>query len=356
MKRNKKTGLYLRGGTYWMSLSVNGKRYRRSAGTSDKKIATDIFRKINAKIALGQYIPLEETEPVHEYAFAELVTKHDEWAAPRHKAWKESGRCMSKHLSACLGNILLEDFTARHVERFQSSEIERGKSPAYINRQMSLLKSMFTKAVDWDMCSEDVLRKVRKAKALKGVVSRLRFLSQVECRELINACDPHLKPIVITALNTGCRKGEILSLKWDTNIDLKHGFILLDKTKNGERREIPINNTLRAVLIGLPRRIDIPYVFFDPSNGKPYGDVKKAWHSALRKAKIHDYHFHDNRHTFASQMIMAGVDITTVSRLLGHKSLKMTLRYSHLSPAHNIEAVRKMDAFFAEKQAQIVTG
>ncbi len=358
MKRNKKTGLYLRCGTYWMSFSVNGRRYRRSTGTSDKKIATQILKTINAQIALGQYIPVEEPEPEpeKEYTFAELVTKHDEWAAPRHKAWKESGKCMSSHLSVCLCDILLQDFTARHVEQFQSSEIARGKSPAYINRQVTLLKSMFTKAVDWDMCSEDVLRKVRKAKELKGVVNRLRFLSQVECRELINACDRHLKPIVITALNTGCRKGEILSLQWEKQVDLRHGFILLDKTKNGERREIPINNTLRAALQGLTRRLDVPYVFFDPSNGKPYGDVKKAWHTALRKAGIHDFHFHDMRHTFASQLVMAGVDITTVSRLLGHKSLKMTLKYSHLSPAHNIEAVRKMDAFFAEKEAQIVTG
>jgi integrase len=151
---------------------------------------------------------------------------------------------------------------------------------------------------------------------------------------------------VVFALATGCRKGEILSLKWE-HVDLKHGFILLDKTKNGERREVPINNTLRAVLQGLIRRVDIPYVFYDKANGQPYGDVKKSWYTACKRAKIVDFRFHDLRHTFASQMIMAGVDITTVSRLLGHKSLKMTLRYSHLSPAHNIDAVKKMDAFFA---------
>lgn len=239
MKRKKDTGLYLRGGTYWMRFNVDGVYYRRSTGTSDRETAQKIIDIFKAKLTLGQWQPGKETEPEPEpkqepeYNFNELVNKHDEWAAPRHKAWKQSGKCMSSHLSECLGSILLRKFTAGHVEQFQSFELARGKSPAYINRQVTLLKSMFSKAVDWDMCTEDVLKKVRKAKALKGVVSRLRYLSLDECRTLIEKCEPHLKPIVVMALNTGMRKGEILSLKWD-QVDLKHGFILLDVTK--ERR------------------------------------------------------------------------------------------------------------------------
>src|SRR5208283_1726113 len=349
MKRNNSTGLYLRGGTYWMRFTHNGIYYRRSTETSDRKIAAQIIETIKAQITLGQYVPAEETGPENEYTFAELVTKHDEWAAPRHKAWKESGKCMSNHLSICLGEILVRDFTARHVEQFQSAEIARGKSPAYINRQVTLLKSMFTKAVDWDMCGEDVLRKVRKAKALKGVVNRLRYLSQDECRTLIDKCESHLKPIVSMALNTGMRKGEILGLKWD-NVDLKHGFILLDKTKNGERREIPIDKTLRATFTAIARRLDLPYVFFNPDTDLPYGDIKNAFNRAVRKAGIKDFHFHDLRHTFASHLVMAGVDITTVSKLLGHKSLTMTLRYSHLAPNHLQNAVNMLNITGEEKR------
>jgi integrase len=201
---------------------------------------------------------------------------------------------------------------------------------------------MFTKAVDWNMVEEETLKRIRKVKPLTENNRRLRYLSKDECQALINACDNHVRLIVITALNTGCRKGEILSLRWD-QVDLKHGFILLDKTKNGDRREIPINETLRNVLQGITRRLDVPHVFHDSGTGKPYQDVKRSFQTALRKAKIHDFKFHDLRHTFASHLIMAGVDLTTVSRLLGHKSLTMTLRYSHLAPSHMVNALGILD-------------
>lgn len=128
---------------------------------------------------------------------------------------------------------------------------------------------MFTKAVEWEMVEEETLKRVRKVKLLPENNRRLRYLSKEECQKLIDACDPHLRPIVITALNTGMRKAEILNLRWD-QVDLKHGFILLEITKNGERREIPINHTLRKTLMALPRCLDTPYVFFDLRTGKPY--------------------------------------------------------------------------------------
>jgi integrase len=144
------------------------------------------------------------------------------------------------------------------------------------------------------------------------------------------------------------RKREILNLTWD-NVDLKHGFILLDKTKNGYRRELPINDDLRNVLEtiyhgteGKLRRIDVPHVFYNHKSGKPYQDVKRSFATTLRRARIHDFKFHDLRHTFASHLVMAGVDITTVSRLLDHRSLTMTLRYAHLAPNHLSKAVNKL--------------
>jgi integrase len=99
----------------------------------------------------------------------------------------------------------------------------------------------------------------------------------------------------------------------------------------------------------LTRRLDIPYVFYDPTTGNFIGDVKRSFNTALRRAGIRDFKFHDLRHTFASHLVMAGVDITTISRLLGHKSLTMTLRYSHLAPEHMTKAVDILDSTLTGK-------
>ena len=149
------------------------------------------------------------------------------------------------------------------------------------------------------------------------------------------------KPIVTVALHTGMRRGEILNLRWE-QIDLQHYFILLDKTKNGTRREIPINSTLEELFKNLPRGFESKYVFVN-KDGKPYRDIKRSFHAALKRAGICDFRFHDCRHTTASHLVMAGIDLTTVKELLGHKDIKMTLRYAHLAPGHKRKAVQVLD-------------
>ena len=154
---------------------------------------------------------------------------------------------------------------------------------------------MFTKAVEWDMVEEDVLKRVRKVKMLPENNRRLRYFSKEECQSLIDQCSGQLKAMTITALNTGMRRKEIFSLTWD-QVDLKHGFILLERTKNGERWEIPINDALRQTLALVPRRLDIPYVFYRPASGLPYDDIKDPFNRACRRAGIKDFRFHDLRH------------------------------------------------------------
>ena len=134
------------------------------------------------------------------------------------------------------------------------------------------------------------------------------------------------------------RKGEILDLRW-RDIDIKRGIIHLLDTKNGEKREVPMNEITQKTIIGVLKHSDSQYIFCN-NEGQPYGDIKKSFLTALKKSAIVDFHFHDLRHTFASQLVMSGVDLNTVRELLlGHKSLEMTLRYSHLSPDHKKRAV-----------------
>jgi integrase len=133
-----------------------------------------------------------------------------------------------------------------------------------------------------------------------------------------------------------------LPLKW-SNLDMRNGLILLEQTKNGERREIPINQTVTDMLKALPRRIDGGPVFRSAEGGEMPGDVKHGFASVCKKAELTDLHFHDLRHTFASQLIMQGIDLRTVGELLGHKDIKMTMRYAHLAPAHKAKAVDILD-------------
>jgi integrase len=170
-------------------------------------------------------------------------------------------------------------------------------------------------------------------------------------RRLIESADSHLKPIVALALNTGMRKAEILSLTRD-KVDFKHGFILLDRTKNGERREIPLNGTAKQLLQAQIKTLHLQYFFYEPQTEKPYKDIKRSFSTACRRAGIKDFHFHDLRHTFASHLVMAGVDITTVKELLGHKALTMTLRYAHLAPSHMVKAVDILETALSDSTAQ----
>jgi len=150
----------------------------------------------------------------------------------------------------------------------------------------------------------------------------------------------YLQPLITFALNTGCRKEEILSLLWE-NVDLVHGRITLLETKIHEKRIIPINSTLSSTLKGLVRNSNSQFVFCKGS-GERFNDIRKTFCKTCLRAGIKHFNFHDLRHTYASHLVMAGVDLTTVSRLMGHKNLTMTLRYSHLAPDHLDAAVNKL--------------
>ncbi len=176
---------------------------------------------------------------------------------------------------------------------------------------------------------------------------RLRFLTDAEVEALLQACDdlkahsPHLRPIVETALLTGMRRGEVLSLKWD---QIRNGFIYLRETKANKARQIPINDRLAAVLKEVRRKNQLKseYVFCD-SQGRRFYEVKRSFNSACRRAGLEDFRFHDLRHTFASRLVMKGASLKAVQELLGHADMKMTMRYAHLSQEHLRDSVNLLN-------------
>ncbi|MBA4419048.1 MAG: hypothetical protein C0392_14260 [Syntrophus sp. (in: bacteria)] len=334
-------GVYKRGNIYWIAYAgLDGRISRESSGGDKFKAAEDLLIERKQSVREGKQ---PEVKKITNHIFKELATQYKVWIEGRQSSAKVKGYVIGQ-LETRFGTIPLRRFNMMLVEQLQTDLIAKGHKNAYTNKVLNVLKAMFTKAVEWEMVEEDILRRVRKVKGLRED-KRLRFLTVQECHNLINVCDKHLKPIVITALNTGMRRGEMLGMQ-RKHLDLTHGFILLDKTKNGDRREIPINNTLRELFQSLPKRLDSPYVFFHPETGLPYGEIKHSFETARKRAGLEDLHFHDLRHTFASHLVMAGVDLATIKELLGHKDIKMTLRYAHLAPAHKTQAVDILDKTF----------
>jgi integrase len=332
----KSKGIYKRGEIWWIRYTgCDGKMRYESSKSKNFKEAGRLLIQRKSEVIDGN-----DTVKINvNYTFRNLASHYSDWAI-RQKSFKTKEGFI-KQLVLVFGNCPLKKISPLFIEQWQTKRLAINK-PATVNRLLATLKHMFTKAVEWDMISEETLQKIRRVKLLPENNKRLRFLAIEDCQTLINCCPPHLKPIVKVALHTGMRKSEILNLRWE-QVDLVHRFILLNMTKNGERREIPIDSTLWKMLNEMPHSVESIYVFTDLKTGEPYKSVKKSFGTALRKANIYGFRFHDLRHTFASHLVMAGVDITTVKELLGHKSLTMTLRYAHLAPSHKVKALEVLD-------------
>ena len=217
------------------------------------------------------------------------------------------------------------------------------KTPATMNRYIAAMSVVFTyayKKLDW--IERNPFEKVDKYQEPQGIV---RYLEPDQIISLLNACKKSkntlLYPAVLIALTTGARKNEILSLRW-SDIDLQNKRAILQKTKNGERRSIPISDQVLPILQEMEQNRGTNEYVFPPtreSKIKHHANITHAWYNALRRAGITNFRFHDLRHTAASYLSMKQTSPIAVANLLGHKTLDMTKRYSHLSDKCNQEIV-----------------
>ena len=244
------------------------------------------------------------------------------------------------HLIAFFGRTSLNEITPQEVEDYRSKRSAKEIAPGTINKEVQVLKHIVGKAVEWGKIRTNHIANVKPLKTPPG---RVRYLRLEQIPELIKACPGWLCPIVLIDMNTGLRRGEILGLQ-KRNIDKRNRLIILEITKNNERKIIPMNDIVFEVINGLPTRIDTPYLFVD-EKGKPLSPdkVSMAFKRASQKAGIEDFTLHDLRHHFASYLTMSGQNQRTVQELLGHKDPKMTMRYSHLSPEHLKDAVKSLE-------------
>jgi len=339
-------GIYLKKGNWFIDYRANGRRKREKVGSS-KSLAETVLKKRKVEIAENRFLDIRREQKVK---FEELVQMYlDIHARPNKKSY-HSDEDLIKTLGRFFGGKYLYEITPMAVEQFKA---ERAKevSPATVNRALACLKCMFNKAIEWGKAE---VNPVKKVKLFKENNVRVRYLEKEEIKKLIDNAAAHLKPVLIVALNTGMRKGEILSLKWH-DLDFKNNIIYIRQSKSGEKREVPMNPLVRRTLIAVRKHPDSPYVFCNAS-GENYANVRKSFFTACKKSDILKFRFHDLRHTFASHLVMGGVDLNTVRELLGHKSLEMTLRYSHLSPDHKHRAVanlsRQMDTFWTPERTK----
>jgi integrase len=221
----------------------------------------------------------------------------------------------------------LREITPLMVEKFRDSRLKAGNAKSTANRYLALLKKMFTLAMGEGYLEENVVKKV-KFFSEKDTLKQ-RVLSEEEEERIMAFSVGHLKSILVVALNTGMRTGEIFGLQWN-QVDLNGRKIRVEKTKSGKYRYIDINTPLLNELLELKsKNSNYPYVIVNPDTGKPYTTVRKAFLTACQRAEIKDLRLHDLRHTFATRLINAGVDVETVRDLLGHYSVTLTQRYTH---------------------------
>jgi integrase len=299
-----------------------GRQRERKCGPS-RKLAEEVERKILLDRTREKLLDIKLPEKVTLEEFAPRYLEYSR-TNKRPKMYVSEKNSLN-HLLPVFGKKLLTEIAAAEVEEYKAARLADAVKPASVNREIACLRTMLNKAVEWGKLSKNPLGYGRacKVKALKEPPGRVRYLTRDEIARLLEVSPSHLKLIVFFALNTGMRKGEILGLKW-ADLDLQNCIIHVKETKSGERRDIPVSPELKVLLEGLPRKNEFVLGGFQ--------DVKKSFTTACRKAGIEDFRFHDTRHTFASLLVMAGVPILVVKELLGHKTLRMTERYSHLAP------------------------
>ena len=333
-------GIFLRGSIWYIDYyDERGRRIREAVGP--KK--TDAMARLGKITTAKREKRFFDVRKEYHYTFAELLKKYKQ-AFQNQIYFRVSKKFYLKVIKKWFKGKLLAHISAYDIEMFRNSRKQaktknnRERADATVNRELETLRHLFSKAVEWEMVEVNPFDKINDL-FYEENNQRLRFLDEKEISRLLDACRAHLRPIVICAINTGMRLSEILTLRWE---QIRGGFIYLTKTKSKRARQIPINDDLQELFDSMKTRHIKGYVFCK-KNGDRYKDINGAYRSALRKAKIEDFHFHDLRHTFASHWIMRGGSLKGLQQILGHSNISMTMRYSHLSKEFQKEEIKLLE-------------
>ena len=338
-------------GKRWQGL-VRAPGYKtQSQNFRYKADAVRWVKKVDTAISDGKFFPAKRldkrtlSDAVDRYLLDNLPQLTDQRTRKYHLNWwvGELGQRTLMHL--CNDLDLLHD-AKRKLEREQRDNGKK-RSPTTVKRYLASLSKLFSCAMDWGWCESNPVRRIEKPKEPPG---RVRYLSDDERNALLKATaqsdDPYLHTIVLIALCTGARLGEVKGLRWP-DISCKRKTVTFRETKNKDTRTIPITDRVVERLTDLSkiRRIDSELVFPRYDGVRPKS-IRAAWDSAIAEAGIKDFRFHDLRHTAASYLAMSGASPSELAAILGHRTLLMVSRYAHVGEQHTAEILQKMTSKF----------
>lgn len=330
--------------------------------------------KLRGDIARGKD-PRAEKRAASASSLGKFITdEYGPWAIANRRRGQET----VDRLEAVFADLRvapLKELNLRRIEQWRTGRLEKGKAASTVNRDVADLRSVLTKAVEWGFLPAHPLAKFKAAKVDKRSV--VRFLSaeeELRLRAALKARDEKRRaarasanawrdernyttlpdfdvytdfvhPFVLLALNTGCRRGELLALKW-SDVDLSRATLTVHgaNAKSLQTRHVPLNTEAVDLLNDWRAPKDRKGLVFPDADGKQVERPKSSWHALMKTAEIKEFRFHDLRHTFASKLAMAGVDLNVIRELLGHASLAMTIKYAHLQPATKAAAVEQLVA------------
>jgi integrase len=326
------------------------------SATFDKlKGAKDWAQQTETAIREGRYFKMKEAE---KHTLTETIDRYVKNVIPTKPKAEPNRLIQLAWWKAQLGTYVLADITpaiiAQHRDKLLTGDSGKRRSHATVNRYLAALSHVFTIATnEWGWLDSSPVRKVTKMKEPRG---RVRFLSDEERGRLLVACRTssysHLYLVVVVALSTGARRMEVLGLRYQ-DMDVTRCVITLHDTKNGERRILPLTGHALELMqdhIEKIRLLNCDLVFPGHKNKKPM-DIRTPFDNALKQAGITDFRFHDLRHSAASYLAMSGASLAEIAEVLGHKTLSMVKRYSHLSEAHTSKVVAKMNNAIFENHA-----
>lgn len=337
-----------------------------------KKVLGDVARGIDPNEAKRER-QREERKPT----LGQFLEEHYGPWAGTHLGTAEMTLARLRHSFHDLLDKRLDSLTAWQLDKWKSNRLKSGTKASTVNREMAALRSALTKAVEWDHLADHPMRKVKQARVEDD--HRVRYLSDDEERRLRQALmdredaartareshrrwlierglEPvasigaegyadHIQPMVLLAINTGLRRGEMFKLRRaDIDTEKQQVKVRAAAAKSGKARHVPLNTEAFEAVTRWMRQHPggADELVFPGKDGKPMTNIDSSWRTVSAAAKLKDFRWHDLRHHFASRLVMSGVDLNTVRELLGHADLKMTLRYAHLAPEHKASAVAKL--------------